>query len=176
MDWLVGRRGKGRINWVVVAGGEELRHVASRRSGWEENVGQQKLAVAWMMLSSCASGQGGMSRVFGSRSLSSSRLVEEGPSREWERELCLRGGKWCGQIVRVQVVAGLGQLNRLEEISDGNVGCFVEAVDLFFVPFEAWVGGRMRSGVGVVGGGEGTECKSRRLKVDEQTNFARPGL
>lgn len=49
--------------------------------------------------------------------------------------------------MRVQVVAGSGQLKRLEEISDGNVDCFVEAVVLIFVPFEAWVGGRMRSGM-----------------------------
>lgn len=33
-----------------VAGGGRLRHVALRRSGWEENVGQQKLAVVWMRL------------------------------------------------------------------------------------------------------------------------------
>lgn len=62
-------------------------------------------------------------------------------SRVGERALFERG-KWCGQIVRVQVVAGSGQLKRLEEISDGNVDCFVEAVVLIFVPFEAWVGGR----------------------------------
>lgn len=64
----------------------KLRHVASHRSGWEENVGRQKLAVAWMMLSSRGRRQGGMSRGYWSRSMSSSRLCgRRAESRVGER-------------------------------------------------------------------------------------------
>lgn len=41
------REGKNQCGWLA---GERLRHVALRRSGWEENVEQQKLAVGWTML------------------------------------------------------------------------------------------------------------------------------
>lgn len=52
-------------------------------------------------------------------------------SRVRESSVWERGNQWDGTIVRVQEDAGSVQLNRLEEVSDGNVDCVVEAVVLF---------------------------------------------
>lgn len=156
MDWLVGRRGKGRINGGGWRG--KLRHVASRRSGWEKNVGQQKLAVVWEMLRNRADGQGGVRCVFdrgrfrrrrGGREKAESRVRQ---SSVWER-----GGEWCGQLCACRKYAGSVQLNRLEEISDGNVDCVVEAVALFSSLLRLGWEEELCSG-GVVGGDGKTEC------------------
>lgn len=103
---------------------------------------------------------------------------------EWERkgrvasgrELCLgeRGGKWYGQLCACRKDAGSVQLNRLEEVSDGNVDRVVEAVVLFSSRFRlGWEEELCSDGVVLVvmGGRSAVET----LTLDHQTDFARPG-
>lgn len=66
---------------------------------------------------------------------------------QWERmgrvasegALFGRGGKWCGQLCACRKNAVPVQLNRMEEVSGGNVDCSVEVVVLFSSLFRlAW--------------------------------------
>lgn len=104
-------------------------------------------------------------------------VVEEGARMgrvAGARELCLREGKWYGQLCACGKNAVPVQLNRLEEVSDGKVDCSVEVFVLFSSLFRLAWEEELCSG-GVVGGDGWTECSRETLTVDEQTNFARPG-
>ena len=103
---------EGKNQWGV-AGGESCATSPHKGRGGKEIVGRQKLAVVRMMLSSCGSGQGGMSRVFGRGRCRRGGLWKKASSRESERERALfgRGGN---KLCACRNSLSSGQLNRLE--------------------------------------------------------------